>query len=163
MSSGPWKASNRWPEEKVELLRRLHADGFSYAQIANELNITRSTVSGKIARLDLSGLAPRPIGRSRKVRPSVTRLVNHGNRFDLSEVFVPDALPDELHADDIPLAQRRSVFTLDRTACRFPYGDPATQDFFFCGGAALEGRPYCAVHCHIAYRLPEPRADRRAA
>jgi GcrA cell cycle regulator len=58
----------------------------------------------------------------------------------------------------IPPAQRRSLLDLDSTVCRWPFGDPATSDLFFCGAPALIDRPYCAEHCAQAHR----RAQRAA-
>ena len=42
-----------WTAERVELLKKLWADGLSASQIANELgNVTRNAVIGKVHRLD---------------------------------------------------------------------------------------------------------------
>ena len=52
-----------WTDERVELLKKLWADGLSASQIAGELGgITRNAVIGKVHRLGLSGRAktPRP-------------------------------------------------------------------------------------------------------
>ena len=43
--------------------------------------------------------------------------------------------------------------------CQWPLGDPAAQDFKFCGAVVEPGRPYCAAHCEAAYL----RRDNRAA
>jgi GcrA cell cycle regulator len=56
----------------------------------------------------------------------------------------------------IPLAQRRSLLDLDSRVCRWPFGDPATFNFFFCGAAALTGKPYCAEHCAQASLPAKP-------
>jgi GcrA cell cycle regulator len=78
--------------------------------------------------------------------------------------WVRDAQP---YVDDpdvgthIPLAQRRSLLDLDTRVCRWPFGDPAASDFFFCGAAALTGKPYCAEHCAQA-SLPAKHAPRIA-
>ncbi len=39
---------------------------------------------------------------------------------------------------------------------------PARADFFFCGGHALAGLPYCSYHSRVAYQPPNLRRDRRA-
>ena len=45
-----------WTDERVELLKKLWADGLSASQIAGELGgITRNAVIGKVHRLGLSG------------------------------------------------------------------------------------------------------------
>ena len=50
-----------WTDERVELLKKLWADGLSASQIAGELGgITRNAVIGKVHRLGLSGRAKSP-------------------------------------------------------------------------------------------------------
>ena len=47
-----------WTDERVELLKKLWADGLSASQIAAELGgVTRNSVIGKVHRLGLSGRA----------------------------------------------------------------------------------------------------------
>ena len=50
-----------WTDDRVELLKKLWADGLSASQIAAELGgITRNAVIGKVHRLGLSGRAKSP-------------------------------------------------------------------------------------------------------
>src|SRR6266705_4759088 len=62
-----------WTDERVELLKKLWADGLSASQIAGELGgITRNAVIGKVHRLGPSGRAKSPSSaaqRPRKARP----------------------------------------------------------------------------------------------
>src|ERR1043166_1208640 len=61
-----------WTDDRVELLKRLWAEGLSASQIAGELGgITRNAVIGKVHRLGLSGRAKSPsssVPRPRKPR-----------------------------------------------------------------------------------------------
>ena len=61
-----------WTDERVELLKKLWADGQSASEIAGELGgITRNAVIGKVHRLGLSGRAKSPSSaapRPRKAR-----------------------------------------------------------------------------------------------
>ena len=41
--------------------------------------------------------------------------------------------------------------------CQWPFGEPGTQEFHFCGRATFGGFSYCAEHVQRAYRAPEPR------
>jgi hypothetical protein len=42
--------------------------------------------------------------------------------------------------------------------CRFPIGDPSTENFWYCARAkAYSGLPYCLHHCRIAYVPSRPR------
>jgi GcrA cell cycle regulator len=56
------------------------------------------------------------------------------------------------------MSQRLSLLELNEATCHWPVGDPASPDFFFCGGKALTGLPYCAHHSRVAY---QPAGDRR--
>ena len=47
-------------------------------------------------------------------------------------------------------------FTLD-----WPIGDPATDDFWFCGLPSLPGKPYCEAHVGVAFQPMSARRDRR--
>ena len=50
-----------WTDERVELLKKLWADGLSASQIAAELGgVTRNAVIGKVHRLGLAGRAKSP-------------------------------------------------------------------------------------------------------
>ncbi|GLK57196.1 GcrA cell cycle regulator [Methylopila capsulata] len=67
----------QWTDERVELLKKLWADGLSASQIAAELGgVTRNAVIGKVHRLGLSGrakAAPTAVARIRKPVASPTR------------------------------------------------------------------------------------------
>jgi GcrA cell cycle regulator len=43
-------------------------------------------------------------------------------------------------------------------------GDPGREDFYFCGGRAQPGIPYCGFHARIAYQpVVDRKRDRRIA
>jgi hypothetical protein len=44
-------------------------------------------------------------------------------------------------------------------SCQWPFGDPSTKEFHFCGEKSAEGFSYCAKHAAMAYREPEPRRN----
>ena len=56
------------------------------------------------------------------------------------------------------MSQRLSLLELNEATCHWPIGDPSSPEFFFCGGKALTGLPYCAHHSRVAY---QPAGDRR--
>ena len=66
---------------------------------------------------------------------------------------------DPVTSDNVvPMRQRLSLLELNKATCHWPIGDPSSPDFFFCGGKALTGLPYCAHHSRVAY---QPATDRR--
>lgn len=159
-----------WTDERVETLKKLWADGLSASQIAAELGgITRNAVIGKVHRLGLSGRAKTPAAaapRPRKPRSHsqllrVARPAVRGNTA-LAHAFELEVEPEpELLDNVIPLGQRRTLLELREDTCRWPIGDPGTADFFFCGGPAIAGLPYCAHHSRVAYQPANIRRERR--
>jgi len=156
-----------WSDDRVELLKKLWEGGLSASQIAAELgNVTRNAVIGKVHRLGLSGRAKTPSSaapRQRKARPAaqmmrVSRPVSRGNTA-LAHAFDLEMEPDPIAFDNVvPMSQRLSLLELNEATCHWPIGDPASSEFYFCGGKALNSLPYCAHHSRIAY---QPASDRR--
>jgi GcrA cell cycle regulator len=158
-----------WTDERVELLKKLWADGLSASQIAGELGgITRNAVIGKVHRLGLSGRAKSPSSsspRPRKARSSshMMRVARHSMRGNTALAYDYDMEPEpELIEKLIPVEQRRTLLELTEATCRWPVGDPGSPEFFFCGGEAATTLPYCAYHSRVAYQPPnDRRRDRR--
>jgi GcrA cell cycle regulator len=164
-----------WTDDRVELLKKLWADGLSASQIAAELGgISRNSVIGKVHRLGLAGRAKRPAAampRQRKPRSQatmmrITRPAIRGNTVLAAlHAFEPEIEPEpEVCENIVPIGQRCSLLELGEGKCRWPIGDPTAPDFFFCGGKTIEGLPYCGYHSRIAYQpVVDRRRDRRVA
>ncbi len=41
--------------------------------------------------------------------------------------------------------------------CRWPIGDPDSENFHFCGKSVFTGKPYCYEHCRLAYQFTPPK------
>lgn len=41
--------------------------------------------------------------------------------------------------------------------CRWPIGDPDSENFHFCGETVFVGKPYCYEHCKQAYQFNPPK------
>jgi len=164
-----------WTNERVELLKKLWGDGLSASQIAGELGgVTRNAVIGKVHRLGLSGRAKSSSSSAKPRRPrtaapgsaATKKPTQQPQTFgatalkaDFAPVPAVETKPEvEPIADLVPISQRASILTLTERTCKWPIGDPATDDFYFCGRQSDAGVPYCAHHCKVAY---QPVADRR--
>ena len=170
-----------WTDERIELLKKLWADGLSASQIAAELGgVTRNAVIGKVHRLGLSGrvksagsAAPRPrkpvirpASSSSSSRPSSTSSPGsfsvRGN-VALKPVIVAETnavAMVEQEAEDVVVAMSRrvSIMELREGVCKWPLGDPMTADFVYCGADCTVGTVYCSCHSRMAY---QPTQDRR--
>lgn len=58
-------------------------------------------------------------------------------------------------------ARRLTLMELTERTCRWPVGDPATPDFWFCGLPVEPGKPYCEAHVQVAFQPMSARRDRR--
>jgi GcrA cell cycle regulator len=159
-----------WTDERVELLKKLWADGLSASQIAAELGgITRNAVIGKVHRLGLSGraksvssAAPRP-RKPRAPSHPASMFRTHG-----ATALKPMSMPD---FDIEPLIEREvrpllepvssenvTIMELREAMCRWPIGDPGNSEFRFCGSQSNSSSSYCEYHAQLAY---QPATDRR--
>ncbi|WP_150524369.1 GcrA family cell cycle regulator [Roseibium sediminis] len=174
-----------WTTERVELLKKLWSEGHSASQIAGELGgVTRNAVIGKVHRLGLSGrakttttAAPKakrtrtasaPAQSAKTPSPKSHQPTTQGaTALKMDIEAAPMAVPTprvEPIAELVPISERASILTLTERTCKWPIGDPSTDDFYFCGRQSDAGVPYCAHHCKIAYQpVNDRRRDRRAA
>lgn len=163
-----------WTDERVETLKKLWADGLSASQIAAQLGgVSRNAVIGKVHRLKLSSrgratsAASRPkkaassgagVRRTRSTRP-VTATVGATAlkvQYDAEPVARQDLRPIENVV--VPISRNLKLVELSEHTCKWPNGDPLSEDFSFCGNEAGESGPYCAYHSRLAY---QPAAERR--
>lgn len=156
-----------WNDERVELLKKLWAEGLSASQIAGRIgSVTRNAVIGKVHRLGLSGRATTTRMKSHRPRtrpvpakraPVKPRFTNVGNTA--LRALYQDAEPYVAPVEElvIPAAERRSIQTLEECSCRWPIGDPQDAEFHFCGRNKVPGLPYCEFHARRAFQPPQSR------
>ncbi len=58
-------------------------------------------------------------------------------------------------------AKRLTLMELTERTCKWPVGDPATDDFWFCGLPVKAGKPYCEAHVGVAFQPMSARRDRK--
>ena len=159
-----------WTDERVEMLKKLWADGLSASQIAAQLGgVSRNAVIGKVHRLGLAGRAKstrtttqRPRAKPRPAKPT-TRVPQFSGNAALR--MEPEAAPQPVVAPRpvleeiiIPEEERATILDLNEHRCKWPVGDPTREDFYFCGRHSGPGGPYCEHHAKVAF---QPSSDRR--
>lgn len=58
-------------------------------------------------------------------------------------------------------AKKLTLMELTERTCKWPVGDPATSDFWFCGLPVQAGKPYCEAHVGVAFQPVSGRRDRK--
>jgi len=180
-----------WTDDRVETLKKMWGEGQSASQIAKELGgVTRNAVIGKVHRLGLSnrtgGSTPAKSAVKDKTAAKVAPKSKAVNTEPVAEAtpkpvvpirrqIIPagQPLPPQPSANEISpeaLASVRevekkskkiSLMELTERTCKWPVGDPATDDFWFCGLTVKTGKPYCEAHVGVAFQPMSSRRDRR--
>ena len=161
-----------WTEERVEVLKKLWAEGHSASQIAKQLGgVTRNAVIGKVHRLGLSGRATpsRPVKRPPRLARPKPRVSSDGSvkstGAPTGETRLRRPGPDKMIATlpPAPVAdgEAATILTLRDSMCKWPIGDPADPKFAFCGRKADCG-PYCEEHAKVAFQPQRKRERKRS-
>ncbi|WP_370206061.1 GcrA family cell cycle regulator [Pararhodobacter marinus] len=213
-----------WTDERVELLKKMWAEGKSASQIAKELgSVTRNAVIGKVHRLGLSSRtagdseaaaapAPQqpaetpeaPAAAARPAAPPepeaepaprVPPVTAEAPAPQPAPSAAPAAAPAAVPAAPVPGrrpivpagqplppqpsaneispealatvrevekgARKLNLMELTERTCKWPIGDPATEEFWFCGLPSVAGKPYCEAHVSVAFQPMQARRDRR--
>ena len=58
------------------------------------------------------------------------------------------------------MAKKLDLLELTERTCKWPIGDPAEEDFYFCGLPSIPGKPYCEHHVAVAFQPLSARRDR---
>ena len=140
-----------WTPERIVLLKNGINAGLSCGQIAREIGVSRNAVIGKVNRLGLSrfnGVAAGPLAQAGARKNARSKIVTQ-HRILRALWAKPQLAGVEAPSDS---ANRCTLFELQQWHCRWPLGDPGSEDFGFCGSKPLDGLPYCPAHARIAYR-----------
>jgi GcrA cell cycle regulator len=153
-----------WTDERVETLKKLWLDGLSASQIAKQLGgVTRNAVIGKVHRLGLSGRAApsqpaRPAFKTpRPARPAPASVpvarrpppVDHSHAPAIAAEPAPRLPAMVERVEERGVA---TVLTLGAHMCKWPIGDPSSDEFTFCGRRSTDEGPYCVEHARVAYQ-----------
>jgi GcrA cell cycle regulator len=145
-----------WTDDRVEILKKLWAEGLTARQIATELGgrVSRCAVIGKARRIKLSSRNRAEALRvSNGVREQARRIraiqaakatARPPERKRL-EPFLTDLEPETV-ATSVTFAE------LADHHCHWPVSGVGTS-IRFCG-ARVAGTAYCEHHCRMAYRPP---------
>ncbi len=179
-----------WTDERVELLKKMWGEGQSASQIAKELGgVTRNAVIGKVHRLGLSNRtggggtskaakdkAAKPTAKAKaEPKAAATPEPEKKPAAPVRRPIIPagQPLPPQPSANEISpealasvrevekKAKKISLMELTERTCKWPIGDPATEEFWFCGLAVQPGKPYCEAHVSVAFQPMSSRRDRK--
>ena len=186
------RVAMNWTDERVELLKKLWAEGLSASQIAAQLgSVTRNAVIGKVAPPE--AVEPRPFDR--RTRQAEEAGIDGRQERRAAPPRSARHVTTSIGATALAAAVRRraggratitcgrsrmsscrsragcKLVQLSERTCKWPNGDPLTEDFSFCGAnsdrALLHvslpdglpaGPPNGAGAAEAAFRAPPDRS-----
>ena len=63
----------------------------------------------------------------------------------------------DLALHELLIQHALQMANLKPNQCRWPIGDPDSENFHFCGETVFSGKPYCYEHCRQAYQFTPPK------
>jgi GcrA cell cycle regulator len=146
-----------WTDERLDELKLRWINGETASQICRAMHATsRNAVLGKAFRLKLAPRATKHSGQ-------VARKSNRARKKRIKELNGDIAVVGEhiVMVEEKPLpgfVNPKPLIELKENDCRWPGPGPVEQRQF-CAAPVLNGYPYCAGHCRIAY-TPHSRMPR---
>ena len=156
-----------WPDDLLDEVKKRWLAGESAGEISRALmdnshiNLSRNAILGKLDRLGITRPGrikqppcPAPPKRisPRTVRPRQTKSPPMEATAELLQLLRAEVrvVREELVPARMPLCLLSELTT---HTCRWPIGDPSTNDFRFCGVAEADmtvNKPYCKFHTQMS-------------
>ncbi len=105
---------------------------------------------------------PAPVPEAKPATPARRQIIPAGQPLPpqpSANEISPEALAKVNEVEK--KAKKLSLMELTERTCKWPVGDPATDDFWFCGLPVQPGKPYCEAHVGVAFQPMSSRRDRR--
>ncbi len=105
---------------------------------------------------------PEPAAESKPISPARRQIIPAGQPLPpqpSANEISPEALAKVSEIEK--KAKKLSLMELTERTCKWPVGDPATDNFWFCGLPVQQGKPYCEAHVGVAFQPMSSRRDRR--
>jgi GcrA cell cycle regulator len=162
------------------VIGKVHRLGLSNRATASGAAKSATATAKEPEKPVTSGVAPKPKPKAAPAEPTTPAAATEApprpsNVTHLRKVIVPagQPLPPQPSANEISPealakvsefvkhAKKIGLMDLTERTCKWPIGDPATEDFWFCGLPVQSGKPYCEAHVGVAFQPMSARRDRR--
>ena len=149
--------NNSWSAATIAKLRLLFERGLSTAEIGKRLGFTKNAIVGKINRL---GLNTKVTVKSEKkkaaAKKSPAKKSVKGAKSPKQSKSDQRTSAESRHKIERVIQHSAALMSLRPDQCRWPIGDPDSDNFKFCGEKCFVGKPYCFEHCKLAYQFTAP-------
>ncbi len=129
---------------------------------------TADTGKAKVAAKPKAASAPKAEAAPKPEAPRPVQVPARKPIITAGQPLPPQPSQSEISAEALAnlaeferKAKKLKLMQLTERTCKWPIGDPATQDFWFCGHQTQAGKPYCETHVAVAFQPMSARRDRR--
>jgi GcrA cell cycle regulator len=152
------------------VIGKVHRLGLSNRSTSSDKSDAKAKAKPAVAKTAKPKAAPKPAAKTAPKTelvpvPVVTRLkpiIPAGQPLPpqpSANEIDPEALAKVTEVEK--KAKKITLMELTERTCKWPIGDPATPDFWFCGLPVQAGKPYCEAHVGVAFQPMSARRDRR--
>ena len=179
--------SKGWDSATLKKLKALTGKGLSTAEIGKRLGMSKNAVVGKLNRLGWNSKAGGVAGADKAKKADVKKTATKnttkktaapkagakktsGRADSVKKTVVAKVAKTTDKASSLKksltknLAMHQRIIqhslemaNLKPNQCRWPIGDPDSENFHFCGAQVFVGKPYCYEHCKQAYQFTPPK------
>jgi len=111
---------------------------------------------------------PKPVPESKAEPPATRSPLQRKPIITAGQPLPPQPSANEISPEALAsvrevekTARKLDLMQLTERTCKWPIGDPATEEFWFCGLPAQPGKPYCEAHVGVAFQPMSSRRDRK--
>lgn len=146
--------TNPWPDKHVDLFIDLWNQGLSQSQLSDAMAretgtaYSRNSCAGQIGRLRALGRLPPAQIKVKKRRPRARIAVVPDSppiATKATKAVVAPSAPSE--SSEPPASLDVSIYDLDDTHCRYPYGE--RPPYRYCGNPKWADSSYCWHHTRV--------------
>lgn len=173
--------STGWDNATLKKLKALTGKGLSTAEIGKRLGMSKNAIVGKLNRLGWNQSADTAKSETRSAFAKASADKNAKREIkkttSVKKVITVKPKPSKVTAKTVKPAPRATLSkspknlamhqriiqhslglaNLKPGQCRWPQGNPDSEDFHFCGAPVFAGKPYCYEHCKQAYQFNPPK------
>lgn len=177
-------ANDAWTPSVLNKMKAFLTRGMSTAEIGKKIGMSKNAVVGKLNRLGwnlksregkkppVSGAKPKAAAKKsapvKKPAPkkapakAMPKKAPPPAKKPAKAAPAPKPKAAKPNSKTLAMHQRIIQHSLEMAAlkpdqCRWPIGDPDSENFHFCGRQVFVGKPYCYDHCLQAYQMQPPK------
>ena len=149
-----------WTDERTAELKERWRNGQTGSEIMRAMGAaSRNAVVGKVYRLGLDtriAIAAKNAKNTRngiRARQRARKTIHHID----GHVFIVNGEAGMIEEQPPDFKNPVRFIELKDWHCRWPGAGEAGPDLLCCAAPAIDGYPYCAAHCRMAYQPSMPR------